>query len=287
MQVQSRYIGIACPSCGTEKTINVPETLFTEKKFGHVKIQVPKGAVCQEHVFVVLLDIKGRILGYQTVDLSVSTPDAARSKEEAQPEVDESLGLMKYIRLLGFRCLAGLIHSKLFNYQPYVIIKKDSPMDMDDINFFLDDIVPEMYRNHKVLKHIEYNDYVFPTATYFYALVKNQKKAAYLMNFHKHIIQMPWQTGLDLEKGFIATALKNKDPIEQIKYLTFYVSKFLEDVDKTKIIIEPKKKISKKDLVKKLKEIAITSTVTKEYVSTIKEFLHRRVSREIAKKIHD
>ncbi len=286
MQVQSRYISIACPNCGAEKTITVPETLFTEKKFGHVKIQVPKGAVCQDHVFVVLLDIKGRILGYQTVDLSVSTPDEVKPKEEAHPE-EESLGLMKYIKLLGFRCLAGLIHSKLFNYQPFVIIKKDSQMDMDEINFFLDDIVPEMYRNHKVLKEIEYNDYVFPTATYFYALVKNQRKVAFLMNFHKHIIQMPWQSGLDLEKGFIATALKNNDPIEQIKYLTFYVTKFLEDVDKTKIIIKPMKKISKKDLVKKLKEIAITSTVTKEYVTSIKEFIRRRVSVDVAKKIHD
>lgn len=287
MQVQSRYIGIACPSCGAEKTINVPETLFTEKKFGHVKIQVPKGAVCQEHVFVVLLDIKGRILGYQTVDLSVSTPSVAKSKGEAQPEVDESIGLMKFIEQLGFRCLAGLIHSKLFNYQPFVIIQKDVQMDMDEVNFFLDDIVPQMYRNHKALKHIEYNDYVFPTATYFYALVKNQRKTAFLMNLHKHIIQMPWQTGLDLEKGFITTALKNKDPMEQIKYLTFYITKFLEDVDKTKIIIEQMKKISKKDLVKKLKEIAITSTITKEYVTSIKEFIRRRVSRELAAKIND
>lgn len=107
------------------------------------------------------------------------------------------------------------------------------------------------------------------------------------MNLDKHIIQMPWDTGLELEKGFITTAIKNQNPIEQIKYLTFYITKFLEDVDKSKIIVEPMKKISKKDLVKKLKEIAITSTVTKEYVSSIKEFIHRRISRDIAAKIHD
>ncbi len=287
MQVQCRYINIACPSCGSEKTITIPETLFTEKKFGHVKIQVPQGAVCPDHVFVVLLDIKGRILGYQTVDLSISSVDATKPKEQARLEGDKALGLMKFIEMLGFRCFAGLIHAKLFNYQPYVIIKKDSEMNMDEVNNFLDDIVPEMYKNNRVLKHIEYNDYVFPTATYFYALVKNQRKKAFLMNFQKHIIQMPWQTGLDLEKGFIATALKNENPNEQIKYLAFYISKFLEDVDKTKIIIKPAKKISKKDLVKKLKEIALTSTITKEYVSCIKEFVHRRVSPEIAKKIQD
>ena len=287
MQVQSRQIGIACPSCGAEKTLNVPETLFTEKKFGHVKIQVPKGVVCQEHVFVVLLDINGRILGYQTVDLSISTPNAVKSKEEAQPEVAESLGLTKFIKLLGFRCLAGLIHSKLFNYQPYIISKKDVQMDMDEVNIFLDDLVPDMYKNHKVLKHIEYDDYVFPTATYFYALIMNQRKTAFLINLDKHIIQIPWQTGLELEKSFITTALKNKDPKEQLKFLAFYVTKFLEDVDKTKIIIETMKKISKKDLVKKLKEIAITSTISREYVASIKEFIYRRVSVEIAAKIQD
>ncbi|MFX1380153.1 MAG: hypothetical protein ACFFA4_13785 [Promethearchaeota archaeon] len=287
VQVQTRYINIACPSCGSEKTVNIPETLFTEKKFGHVKIQVPQGAVCQDHVFVVLLDIKGRILGYQTVDLSVSSTTESKPKEEAHLEKTEATGLRKLIEMLGFRCLAGLIHTKIFNYQPYVIIKRDFELNVDEVNNFLDDIVPEMYKNKRVLKHIEYNDYVFPTATYFYALVKNQRKRAFLINLDKHIIQMPWQTGLDLEKGFITSALKNEDHIEQIKYLSFYISKFLEDVDKTKIIIESVRKISKKDVVKKLKEIAITSTVTKEYISSIKEFLHRRGSPEIAQKIND
>ncbi|MFW9972424.1 MAG: hypothetical protein ACFFDF_19725 [Candidatus Odinarchaeota archaeon] len=287
MQVQCRYIDIACPSCGSEKRVTIPEKLFTEKKFGHVKIQVPQGAVCQDHVFVVLLDIKGRILGYQTVDLSVSSTDIAKPKEEAPLEDEEILGIMRFINMLGFRCLAGLIHAKLFNYSPYVIIKKDFEMNMDEVNNLLDSIVPEIYKNNKVLKPIEYNDYVFPTATYFYALVKNQRKKAYLMNLHKHIIQMPWETGLDLEKGFITSALKNEDPLEQIKYLTFFISKFLEDVDKTKIIVEPIKKISKKELVKKLKEIAITSTVTKEYITSVKEFIHRRVSPNLAQKIND
>jgi len=287
MQVQCRLINIACPTCGIDKTVSIPETLFTEKKFGHVKIQVPQGAVCQDHVFVVLLDVKGRILGYQTVDLSVSSTVDAKPKEEVRLEEDETLGLMRFIKMFGFRCFAGLIHAKLFNYQPYVIIKKNFQMNMDEINNVLDEFVPEKYKNKRMIKHVEYNDYVFPTATYFYALVKNQRKTAFLMNLHKHIIQMPWQTGLDLEKGFITSALKNEDPIEQMRYISFYISKFLEDIDKTKIILEPKRKISKKDLIKKLKEIAITSTVTKEYVTCIKEFIHRRVSPQIAKKIHD
>ncbi|MFX0039740.1 MAG: hypothetical protein ACFFCY_01515 [Promethearchaeota archaeon] len=287
MQVVGKHINIACPSCGTEKTVNIPLSLFTEKKFGHVKIQVPQGAVCPDHVFVVLLDLEARILGYQTVDLSISSAAESFPKEEDHLQKEKALGLLKFIKALGFRCFAGLIHAKLFDYQPYIIKKDNFEMNTDEINKFLDDIVPDVYKNHKLVEKIEYDDDVYPVATYFYALVKNQNTTNFLMNLHKHIIQLPWQTGVDLEKNFIVAALKNEDPSEQVKFVSFYISKFLEDVEKTKIIVEPEKKISSKDIVKKLKEIAITSNVTREYVSCIKEFIHRRISPEIAKKIRD
>jgi hypothetical protein len=287
MQVASKQVKIACPSCGVEKVVNVPLSLFAEKKFGHVKIQVPQGAVCPDHVFVVLLDMEARILGYQTVDLSVSSTSESTHKDQDRFEKDDNLGLMKFIKMFGFRCFAGLIHSKLFDYQAYIIKKNDFQMEMDSINKFLDDIVPDVYKNHIFVDKIEYDEDIYPVATYFYALVKNQNTTDFLMNLQKHVIQMPWQTGVELEKNFIASALTNKDPIEQTKFVSFYISKFLEDVEKTKIIVEPVKKISRKDIVKKLKEIAITSTVTREYVSFIKEFIHKRISPELSIKIRN
>ena len=235
--------------------------------------------------FLVLLDVKGRILGYQTVDLAISSPVEVMPKEELEEGKESEL--IRFIKMFGFRCLAGLIHAKVFNYQPVLIIKKDIELDLDEVNSFLDDIVPEMYKNHRILKSIDYNPKTFPLATYFYALVMNQRRTAFLLNLHKHIIQMPWKTGLDFEKSMIASIVQKQDHNEHLKYLSFYITKFLEDVDKAMIIVEPIKKISKKDMVKKLKEIAITSTVTKNYVSCIKEFIHRRVSPQIAKKIHD
>jgi hypothetical protein len=283
MQVQYLGLNLACPRCGVEKTVNVPSSLFSEKKYGHIKIQVPQGAVCEDHVFVVFLDVKGRIIGYETVDLSLASP-----AEETYEEEHEEYGrLENFIRNLGFRCVAGLIHAKLFSYPLYLIINKDSNINLGEINRILDDIMPDKYKNKRVLRTVVYNKDIIPTYTYFYALVKNQKKSAYLITLRKHIIQIPWKTGLDLEKSFVASALQKEDKNEQMKFLSFYISKFLEDVNKAQIIVEPLKKISGKDLVKKLKEIAITSTITKNYISCIKEFIHRRVSPQIAKKIHD
>ncbi|MFX1501801.1 MAG: hypothetical protein ACFFDH_12630 [Promethearchaeota archaeon] len=287
MQVLYKLIEVACPRCGKEKIINVPETLFSEKKFGHIKIQVPKGAVCPDHVFVVFLDVTGRIIGYQTVDLSISSEAETKSREEIRIEDDNIFSIEKFIDLIGFNCFAGLIHAKLFNY-PLVLIMSDGiNLNIEMINNFLVSVMPEKYKNTRHLEAIKYDNETFPTATYFYALVKNQRKTAFLMNPGKHIIQMPWKTGLELEKEIINSALKEGDQKKQLRNLEFFISKFLQDVDNTLLILDSVKKISKKNLVSKLKDISITSIITKNRVNFFKEFIHRRISPQIANKIQD
>lgn len=286
MQVQQFAIDVACPRCGVEKTIHVPETLFAQKKFGHIKIQVPKGAVCQDHMFIVFLDVKGRIIGYETVDLSIKTTTEKKICEEIDIEEKETK-LDRFIADIGFNCLAGLIHSKLFNYHSYLIINKEFTVNLDVINNLLDELMPEAYKNRRPLKTIEFNNEIYPTATFFYALVKNQKKTAFLMNPRKLIVQMPWKTGIELERSIINSARKKEDQNEQLKFLTFFITKFLEDVNKTISILETTKKISKKDLVKKLKEKSPLSTITRTRVDFIKEFIYRRKSPQIAKKIQN
>ena len=285
MQVQYKSIHIACPNCGAEKSVPVPLTLFSEKEFGHVKIQVPKGAVCQDHVFIVFLDVQGRIIGYETVDLSITALADVKTREDGSLEDGKTISLKESVDIMGFQCFAGLIHAKLFNYPLYIIVKNEFKGNVDVINDVLDDLMPEMYKNTRSLKTIKYDEEIYPLVTYFYALVKNMRKTAFLMNSRKHIVQMPWKTGLELEQTIINSALSKDDKNEQLKFLAFYISKFLEDVKKTLIIVKSVKKISKKDLEKKLKEIAITSTVSKNYISFIREFIHRRISPELAKKI--
>ena len=64
MDQEFKIIEVSCPSCGINKNIKIPERLFTEKKYGFVKIQVPKDAVCSDHPFVVLISNKAQVIGY-------------------------------------------------------------------------------------------------------------------------------------------------------------------------------------------------------------------------------
>lgn len=287
LQVLYKSIDVACPQCGEEKVIRVPEQLFSRKKYGHIKVQVPQGAVCQNHVFVVFLDIEGRILGYEKIDLSISSSIEGTHKEDSYVEDLDQINLQTFIDILGFRCVSGLIHAKLFNYPLYLIIEEKDKVNLDYINKVLDEIMPDVYKNTRSLKIVRYSSYVFPTVSYFYTLVKNQRKSAFLMNPKKHIVQMPWNTGLELEKSIINTVLNAKRQNNHIKNLNYYITKFLEDVDQTLSILKTVNKISKKDLTKKLTESSLTSTITKDRVNAIKEFIYRRFSPDLSKKIKD
>ncbi len=67
-----RELKITCPTCEAVKNVNIPKKLFTQKKDGCIKIQIPPGIVCPEHQFIVFLDQNGSIRGYEKIDLVMS-----------------------------------------------------------------------------------------------------------------------------------------------------------------------------------------------------------------------
>ena len=76
-----RELEISCPTCGSVKNIKIPKELFTQKKSGCIKVQVPFGAVCSTHQFVVFFDQNGLIRGYEKLDIIMTTPLKERKKK--------------------------------------------------------------------------------------------------------------------------------------------------------------------------------------------------------------
>ncbi len=287
-QDQYTLIKFACPKCGLEKGVPVPLSLFTQKKFGHVKIQVPKGAVCEDHDFIAFLDLEERIIGYESVDISLSSLAKFETQEDGSTRDGRQITIKEIVEILGFRCFSGLLHAKLFNYPFFIIMpEEENTINMHILDNILVEAMPDIYKNTRNLEVLTYPGDIYPVATYFYALVKHRNRNALLINTYKNLVQKPWNTDLQLERAIINSAISKEETNEQVKFLSFYFSKFLEDVDKTIIILNSVKKISKKDLVKKLQKIAITSTITKTYLSIIKEFIHKRMDPVLAKKIQD
>lgn len=280
MSSNLKGFSVACPKCGTEKQINVPESLFYNKKFGTVKIKVPQGAVCKEHNFIVFISTKGNIVGYDVIDTSVSSDQSGGlSKEIIDLTLDE------LISAFGFNCVAGLIHAKLFDYPSFVLRSEEFKINIDQLDEMFDKLIPLQYRNDNAIKDQEFDTYVFTNENYFYTAFTNNNTHAFVINNRKHVIHKPWETTCDFEKSILDNALGRKDKGEQLKYLAQYITQFIKDVEFTKNLLENSKSISEKDLMKQLKSKLIVSTINKKRVSIIKEFIEQRYSKELAAKI--
>ena len=189
------------------------------------------------------------------------------------------------IDILGFNCIVGLMHAKLFDYRSYIIRSEKIKIDISQLDELFDSLIPLQYRNNNAIKDVEFDTYVFRNEDYFYSMFKENHKNAYLINNRKHVIQKPWKTTSDFEKSILDNALGRKDKSEQLKYLSQYINQFIKDVEFTKSLLENSKKISKKDLIKQLKEKLVVSTINKKRVLLIKEFIRRRFSRELSNRI--
>ena len=141
-----RVLEIVCPTCGNIKNVNVPEFLFSQKKFGTVKIQIPINAVCSEHQFIVFVDTKGVIRGYEPIDvyMSILSPELER-------EALRKINLRNLIHIFGIYGIFNLIHAKVFNYPVYIIKNKSFGYNEDLLNSIGDNLLPERYKGNKTI----------------------------------------------------------------------------------------------------------------------------------------
>jgi len=275
-----KQFDVTCPKCGSGKIISVPDSLFVQKKFGTVKIKVPQGAVCKDHNFIVFISTKGQIIGYDIIDASVSL-----DQKEKLPENLSDLALDEVIDAFGFNCVAGFLHAKLFDYPSFVVRNEEFALDIGQLNDLFDRLIPPNYRNFNAIKDEEFDSYVFPNPNYYYTAFKREHTDAFLINNRKLVIQIPWNIQIDFEKSILNNALGKKDKNEQLQYLAQYIKQFISDVEFTQNLLENVRNIREKDLIKKLKEKLIVSTINKNRILSIKEFLNRRISKEVGSKI--
>ncbi|MFW9999225.1 MAG: hypothetical protein ACFE9Q_05315 [Candidatus Hodarchaeota archaeon] len=266
-----KVLAITCPSCGKEKNINIPEAVFLQKKFGTIKIQIPINAVCREHQFIVFVDAKGIIRGYEKIDILMST---------VSPEVDRKsagrVNLRNLINIFGIYGIFSLIHGKIFNYPSYII--KDDNFEYTEhlLNSIGDNILPETYRGSKTIHIIEDPDI---------NKIKIKDKNALILDTSQHIFQTPWTMKLKFEEQIIKRALEIIDEEEQLKLLQQDISKLISEVHYTISILEGVDQIYEDDLIDKISKAFSIKKISNYRLNLIKEFIRRNISKKIVLKI--
>ncbi|TFG26039.1 MAG: hypothetical protein EU533_00085 [Promethearchaeota archaeon] len=271
MQTNYRQITVTCPICGTEKDLNIPEAVFSQKKFGTIKIQVPQMAVCPDHQFIVFVDSKGTIRGYEKIDLQMAMPS-----EETEKEKRGIITLRKLIQMYGLYGVFSLIHAKIFNYPTYIMINSESENIEDLMNIIGDSILPEQYKGTAKLDFILENNY---------DKVKLKEKNALVIDAHKHILNTPWEEKLKFEEEIIKKAVEIIDEEEQLLLMQQGIAKLINEAEYTKNLLENIREIYEDELMERISRELMVPKLTHYRLALIKQFIKQRYSPKLASKI--
>ena len=268
MSEQYKEINITCPICNNEKTIKVPEKIFSQKKFGIIKIQVPQGGVCPDHNFIVFVDTKGIVRGYEKIDLLMK-----KTTEEPEPT---EFSLKNFINLFGLYGFFSLIHAKVFNYPSYIIKYEDQKDITKELNTIADSILPEKYKGTNEIVFLEPVDY---------DKIKLKDKNAFLMDAHQNILKTPWKSKLTFEEQIVKKALNIMNENEQLILIRENIATFIKEAEFTKDLLENVNEIYEDELISKLSNEFMTSNIDRYRILLIKEFIKQRFSPKLANKI--
>ncbi|MFX0043805.1 MAG: hypothetical protein ACFE8L_12910 [Candidatus Hodarchaeota archaeon] len=267
-----KEIEVVCPTCGETKSINIPESLFSQKKFGTIKIQVPVNAVCPKHQFIVFIDTKGTVRGYEKIDIGMIVAPVETEKEAAG-----ILTLRKLIQLFGIYGVFSLMHAKIFNYTSYIIKDKGFEPTIELLNLIANRILPEKYRGHNSIYLLEVSDYS--------KIKLNDKDALLIDSITQKILQTPWKEKLKFEEQIVKKALEIINEEEQLRLLQQRIAIFIKEAEKAKDILEEVNEIYEEDLIEQVSREALLPRMNKNQFILIKKFIKRQFSRKLASRI--
>ncbi len=275
MEITKRKIDLTCPVCQAKSTIEIPEKIFAQKQFGSIKIQVPPGAVCPDHQFIVFLDTKGLVRGYEKIDILMGAPT---EKGEREKIFKGKLNLNQLINIFGLYGVFSLVHSKFFGYHAYIIRENISEEFKNQINNFLNRITQNQYNTAKNIEFIAETDYNQIT-------LKNTN--ALLIDAHNNIMQTPWEEKLSFEELLVKKALEIFNPEEQIVLIQQDINNFLKEVNYTVKILEDVKEIYDTDLIDSMQHDLKISKIGKTRLNLIRNFIMRNISEDLGNKIQN
>ncbi len=272
MEETHKEIKISCPVCEKEASIKVPKEIFAQKKFGIIKIQVPPGAACSEHLFIVFVDPKGIVRGYEKIDVFFCKPIDEGAK------LSEKLNLERLTQLFGLYGLFSLLHAKIFNYPSYVIVERGSEDITNVTNDFFENLLPERHRRSCSIKFIE------QTA---YNKIKIKEKDALLIDSHHQILQTPWDEKLKLEfEGeIVKKAMEITDDEDRLIMLQQAIERIIKEAEYVKDILLKVKEIFDEDLIDKVSNVLMLPKMNHYRLTLVKDFIKKRYSPKLPLKI--
>lgn len=272
MSDRYKKVNVTCPICKKSNSLDIPSIVFSQKKIGTIKIQIPKGVVCPDHQFIIFFDSEGKVRGYEKIDISMTMPQ----KKKDETEIMEELTLKKMISIFGTYEFYSLVHAKIFNYPVFIVIGEDFKYSSNFLNKIGNSILPERYTGGRTLHLYKESDY---------DSIEITTKDGLLLDINKQILQIPWEQKLKFEENIVNKALEIIDEKEQTFVFQQIVSDFCKEAECALDILESRNDISKKELIKEISKRLFKKKISNYRFNLIVEFINQRFSPKFTEKI--
>jgi hypothetical protein len=265
---EDKKIQITCPNpeCAKVKDINVPKYLFDRKQFGTLKIQIHK-SVCCDHEFIAFIDKKGKIRGYESIDMEIDLAEY----------IGRSIGSKIYLRDLitkyGDYAVAAILHAMVLHV-PVVLLKKgDDNVHISEINTLFNEFLPSTHKFPLMASMLDESDY---------------KKAAIddslVLSPQGLIANTPWSDiALTYEVELLKKALDILDDDSQAVIVEQELDLVYQKADFVKEVISNKDSIYEDDLKELIRKEFSEKNVEDYDIMFLKQILKSHYKISIAK----
>lgn len=262
---------VKCPICGMEKNINVPSYVFESKQFGALKIQIPKGSVCEDHQFLIYVDKKGNIRSYETSDIQLPT---AIKHEEKQ----SLLKISDFVGMVGEFATLNVIHALFLNFPIYMVQTKFKPEMLEKmektINATLKALMPAFFKYQSELHIIDRKE--------FYNF--RQTDLILAIDQFGYILICPWEINkFEIEQELLEKILKLDDFKQQKIIFQQLLTTFFRKLNYVSEMLLKNETVAINDLKSQFKKQFMQKKVSNYEIELIKAVLQHRFKKDVSK----
>ena len=251
-------IQVQCPTCQKEKMIKVPNYIFDNKKVGNIKIQIYKG-ICCEHQFILFLNKKAEIRGYETIDMNIDLSEVEESRSK------DKIYLRDLLKTYGDYAVSCVIHSILLNIPIIILRTKYEGSRASEFTSLFNKFLPNTpNKKMMIVSNILEMEYQ-----------KAKIEDVLVINPTGIIINTPWKDiQLNFENNIVNETLKIIDDSTQTYVIQEAVAVLFKDAEFIKAIID-KEEILEDDIKRKI-AFNFSHELSNKQLDLLKQILEHR-----------
>jgi len=261
-------VSIKCPvpDCGKSSEINIPKYVF-QKNTSIIKIQIFEGLCCDQHSFLLFLNKKGNVMGYELIDHEI--------RIEKSVSKENQFGISDLLSMIKSAATTYVLHAIIFEY-PILFVHEENldTKKKQAIIRLLTECAPQNRKKNIRVMFFNKEEYIKSDISNY--LTIETKFGA--------ILNQPWENILmKHEENILARALDILDPEMQPIIVEDHIEMLDQQMDFVVNKIKSGSEVFEEDLKEEISHHFMIKKLSDYEIDFLKKLITRKKLADVAK----